>query len=661
MKNTPLLFSIMALLTACSPQPMEEKTAPLFFGDIKPQGWMKAQMQFDITAGFVGNLDKLVPELILQDDIYGKDRMTKMVTSKDVGAITDDNGEWQVQFLWWNSETQSNWWDGYIRNAILTQEPKALEKVKTYVDAKLATQDEDGYIGVYAPDLRYQHTTENGELWAQSSLFRGLLAYYEYSKEQRVLTAIEKAVGLTMKKYPIHASQPFNIEKPYAGVGHGLTFVDVLHRLFQLTGDTTYSAYALFLYEDYNRYPLSEVDIQTKNLLDTAYRFQGHGVHTYEHLRALILASEQSENPTYKQALAAYLSKLETVITPSGAPIGDEWIFGRYANADKTGYEYCSLQELLDAYSLLLATTGNAIWADRMEHLLFNAAQGARAEDGKSIAYCKTDNSYFMQGALEKENIGKDNHNRFKYSPVHKEVAVCCVPNAGRIYPYYIKSMWSATAKGLQLHLFGPSTLNTEVKGQKVQIEQITNYPFEHTIRLKVSLDAPQIFQLAIRKPSWADKYTVKSAAKSTENSGYILLEKEWKNGDEITLEFEATPQIHTFQSNEQYITLGPLVYALPIKGEKEVKKSYPIGGFEDAYFTSTASADSKWRMQDVTQQLTLEQQPSTNLWQQKAIHATLVDAAGKVQSIKLYPMGGQVLRQVTFPKVLLNESIENK
>ena len=363
-----IILAIMAM--ACvQEQKTEPNTSisPIHFGDIQPRGWLMDQMTFDITEGFVGNLDQLVPELILEDDIYGEDRMTKLITSKDVGAITDDNGDWQVQFLWWNSETQSNWWDGFIRNALLTKEPRALSKVRDYVERKLATQDVDGYIGVYAPDLRYDHSIENGELWAQSSLFRGLLAYYEYSKEERILTAIEKAVALTMKMYPINASEPFHIDKPYAGVGHGLTFVDVLNRLYELTGKTDYLEYALFLYEDYNRHDLSEVDIQTKNLLDTAYLFKGHGVHTYEHLRALFLASEQSDDPLYAKALAAYLERLETVLTPSGAPIGDEWIFGRTAHPDATGYEYCSLQELLDSYSLLLTKTGDAKWADQME------------------------------------------------------------------------------------------------------------------------------------------------------------------------------------------------------------------------------------------------------------------------------------------------------
>ena len=48
----------------------------------------------------------------------------------------------------------------------------------------------------------------------------------------------------------------------------------------------------------------------------------------------------------------------------------------------------------------------------------------------------------------------KNPQTRYKYSPTHQDVAVCCVPNAGRIYPYYVKSMWLRTTKGLQAALF---------------------------------------------------------------------------------------------------------------------------------------------------------------------------------------------------------------
>ncbi len=46
-------------------------------------------------------------------------------------------------------------------------------------------------------------------------------------------------------------------------------------------------------------------------------------------------------------------------LTPSGAPIGDEWITGRTANATYTGYEYCSVHELFSTYVMLIKLTTN--------------------------------------------------------------------------------------------------------------------------------------------------------------------------------------------------------------------------------------------------------------------------------------------------------------
>jgi hypothetical protein len=57
--------------------------------------------------GFVGHLDRLVPDLIV-DDIYGRDRLTTGAAVKDLGAMTAVDLEHPEQFLWWNSKTQSN-------------------------------------------------------------------------------------------------------------------------------------------------------------------------------------------------------------------------------------------------------------------------------------------------------------------------------------------------------------------------------------------------------------------------------------------------------------------------------------------------------------------------------------------------------------------------
>ena len=153
---------------------VSEKYQSLPFGSIKPMGWLKVQMQKDM-AGFVGNLDQLVPDL-LNDPIYSSGRLHKQSKAKDLGNLKSGDAGGDDQYKWWNSETQSNWWDGYIRNAFLLDDQRAIEKVKSYINRILATQDEDGYIGIYDKELRYNFTGENGELWSKTTLYRGLLA-----------------------------------------------------------------------------------------------------------------------------------------------------------------------------------------------------------------------------------------------------------------------------------------------------------------------------------------------------------------------------------------------------------------------------------------------------------------------------------------------------
>ncbi|MEI7491644.1 MAG: hypothetical protein WCK92_09615, partial [Bacteroidota bacterium] len=93
---------------------VSEKYQSRPFGSIKPLGWLKVQMHKDM-AGFVGNLDRLVPDL-MNDPIYSTGRLHKQSKAKDLGNLKSGDAGGDDQYKWWNSETQSNWWDGYIRN-----------------------------------------------------------------------------------------------------------------------------------------------------------------------------------------------------------------------------------------------------------------------------------------------------------------------------------------------------------------------------------------------------------------------------------------------------------------------------------------------------------------------------------------------------------------
>jgi len=606
-------------------------------------------MTRDLEHGFVGHLDKLVPDLIQRDDIYGANRLTKTAKTKELGVVAKES-QWEVQFLWWNSETQSNWLDGMTRSALLLNQPDFIEKARVHIEHLLATQDSDGYLGIYAPDLRFNFTGENGELWAQASLFRVLLGWYEATKDERAFASVCRAVDVTMRAYPIGQSHPFDVKDDFAGVGHGLVFTDILDNLYELTGDAQYLAYALWLYDEYSRQPLSQADIQLSHLLDPENRFKAHGVHTYEHLRSLLTAAFATDDLLMDSALDAALAKLEYCLTPSGGPIGDEFIAGREADASETGYEYCSLHELLDTYTHLLQKTGDLHWADRAEWLFFNAAQGARHSSENSIAYLKTDNSFSMTGPLHPDDP-QDAQNpqiRYKYSPVHQDVAVCCVPNAGRIAPYYVKAMWLRSGDGLVKALYGNSELQTEISGAMIKITETTNYPFDSDITFHVEVSQPIEFTLGFRKPEWCSGFSLSGVDDFKVEGNLIQTRKNWQTGDQITLRFEADVKIQQWR-DETIIRYGALLFCLPLDGDFSHGREY-APGFRDSYYTQTDQAALNFHLASQPD-FTLQHHPfdPSKPFDSLSLQGSLFDINGNPRSVQLLPLGRSILRRVTF------------
>ncbi len=604
-------------------------------GDIKPCGWIKEQMQKDLN-GFVGHLDRLAPDLFIKDKIYGKDRLTRNIRSKSVGNLQGQD-EWSRQYLWWNSESQSNWLDGYMRHAFLLNDKIYLARIKKQIGYFLSTQDKDGYIGIYAPNLRYHFTGENGELWSKTTLYRALAGYYEATKNKKVLQAMIRAVKNVMKKYPAPASSPFSFNKPYAGVSHGLMFTDILNELYRFTGDKTYTEYAAFLFSDYNREDVSEKDVQLKNILNKKYKLAGHGVHTYEHLRSLASAYFTTGNSQLKKALSVYLKRIESATTATGGPIGDEWILGRKANGTNTGYEYCSIHELMDSYLFLLQKTGNLQFADKAENIFFNAAQGSRNPLHSSIAYLKTDNSYEMCGTKNglKEKIKKQT--RYKYSPVHQDVAVCCVPNAGRITPYFIQNMWMKDDEGLIACLFGPNESAINFKEKNIFIRETTSYPFDFTINFEIEVEHPVEFTLKIRKPGWSKAVTADISFK--EEKRFIVIHKKWKGKETFQITFTPALKVNRTHDREVYFSYGPLVLALPIEAEEIITKKYNIPEFYDTHYRPISLKHYRYRKGKIKKEKgRLE------------FRAELFNTRSrKTEHVILVPVGKTILRQVTF------------
>ncbi|WP_264510139.1 glycoside hydrolase family 127 protein [Flavobacterium sp. N1719] len=618
-------------------QQESEQFQSLPFGSIQPRGWIQVQMQNDLN-GFVGHLDELVPDLI-NDPIYGSGRLQLHSKAKDLGNLKSGDAAGDDQYKWWNSETQSNWWDGYIRHVLLLQDAKGLAKVNDYVNRILATQDADGYLGIYDPELRYRFQSENGELWAKATLYRGLLAYYEYTHDIKVLEAVTRAVQNVMDHYPIHQSSPFSSGNSFnGGVSHGLTFTDVLERLYFYTHNPKYRDYAVFLYEDFSATHQSETDAQLESIRNPKYRLKSHGVHTYEHLRALIIARYSGANPIYVQALSTYLHRIQEATTASGGPIGDEWIAERIADATHTGYEYCSLHELLDSYGLLYQKEGKSQWGDRIEHLFYNAALGARHPEKSCIAYLKTDNSYEMMGTKNGEIEPDRKQTRYKYSPAHQDVAVCCSPNAGRITPYFIQNAWmKENESALVATLLLPCMVQTTLHGRSVQIENTTAYPFDDTLQFTISQSEAGMLTLKIRRPHWASSFETNE--KYAMEDDFIVIQRHFAVKDSFQIRWNTTVQMETTAQGEVFYRRGALLYALPIPAREHQERTYKPG-FTD--FTYNAMHFQPYRYVPNAQPI----------WKANSIQTQLFNSqTQQLETVTLIPFGKTILRQLTFLK----------
>ena len=108
--------------------------------------------------------------------------------------------------------------------------------------------------------------------------------------------------------------------------------------------------------------------------------------------------------------------------------------------------------------------------------------------------------------------------------------------------------------------------------GKKNRLTIETAYPWNGQVRIQMENQEDTRFTLALRIPGWCQRYTLKvngQEEKGRLEKGYVLLERTWKNGDEISLELdmpvqlvEADPRVRE-DIGKVAVTRGPVVYCL--------------------------------------------------------------------------------------------------
>ena len=605
-------------------------------GAVLPRGWMLEQMRRDLEGGFAGCLDRLTPRAA--HDLFGD----RLPTSEDPRA-------------WWDAETRGNWLWGYVAMAHLADVPEHRTRVAELLEGLLATQDDDGYIGVYAPGDRYRHAPgENGELWAQSRALLPLIAQYEATGEARLLAAVRRVVALTLRRYdaghPAFARGTRTARDALTGLTHGLCYLDVLEWLHERTREPAYAAAGVRFFGEFSRMaPFPNDDLALPSLADPKGLLHGHAVHTAEHLRALLWAAALAPDRVPPVHVETALRRLERHRLPSGALQGDEAIHG--LPLPEAAYEYCTTAELAFSLGSALQKLGRSAHGDWLETLAFNAAQGARLPDGRALAYLSADTRLLATAERADSYSLESAGRRYKYSPTHDDVACCCNPNAVRLLPQLVSRMWMGLAgeEGVTAAAYGPCELRTRVASVALTVTEETEYPFSDAIELTVSPERPAEFTLELRKPAWAGTMHVEAPGAADVAGGWYRIRRVWKPGDRVRVAFDWRARAEPYGNGEVAVLRGPLQFAVPVEHRMEATRRYEVAGFAD-YDVTPADVGAGYRIPVLDARapdlgLQLERRPADadRPWDGAPLALRHADAT-------LVPLGCTVLRRAAFP-----------
>ena len=232
----------------------------------------------------------------------------------------------------------------------------------------------------------------------------------------------------------------------------------------------------------------------------------------------------------------------------------------------------------LNAHNETCANIGNVLWnwrmfllsgdvkyADIVELSLYNSVLSGISMDGTRF--------FYTNPLAASNNFPYDlrwQGGRVKYISKSN----CCPPNVVRTIAEVSNYMYCKSDKGLYINMYGGSKLSTTISdGSMIQLEQISNYPWDGNIKIAISKAPAHPLPIFMRIPGWCKKYRLSLNGKAVNNAkienGYLLINKIWKDSDRIELVLdmpatlmESNPMVEETR-NQVAVKRGPIVYCL--------------------------------------------------------------------------------------------------
>ena len=521
---------------------------PLPLGELAPAGWLRGQLRIQ-ADGLSGHLDEFWPDIARSAWIGG------------------DAEGW---------ERGPYWLDGLVPLAFLLDDERLLGKVRRWVDAILARQRADGWLGP-VHDERYGYAYDP---WPCFVVLKALTQWQEATGDERVVPAIERflrRLGEALEDVPLQrwgrmrwADLGLSIHWLHERTGEA--WLLDLAATVQRQGFDWAGHFAAFPYHGKTR---REDCTLVSHVVNNAMAIKAPGVW----FRQSGAASDRAAVNTILRALDTYHGQVTGVFT------GDEHLAGRDPSQ---GTELCAVVEYLYSLETLLAILGEPALADRLERIAFNALPATFSPDMWAHQYDQQVNQVLCRVAEDRvwTNNGPD-ANIFGLAPNYG----CCTANMHQGWPKLAAHLWMKTPDGgLAAVAYAPCVVRTELGGQPVTVEVETDYPFRETVRLIVRAGGPARFPLRLRVPGWTRGATVQigdGEVVALVDGDFHSIERAWAGETVVTLHFPMPLVAERRHHGGVALARGPLVFSLPLGEDWRLIGGEPPHGDWEVYPTT--------------------------------------------------------------------------
>ncbi len=570
------------LLTLCAIFPQQTADYP-----IQPVPFH----QVKIEGGFWGPRLETNRDVTLWANFAKCDETGRIRNFSEAGARLRGKEAGEFEGIYFNDSDVFKVIEGASFTLAQGYDEKIDQKLDEIIAAIASAQEEDGYlytartcgdVDYTYPGIegRWAHLAHGHELYNVGHMYEAAVAHFQATGKRSLLDVALKNADLIVRTFGDGEGQIYDTP------GHEEIEIGLV-KLYRLTGERKYLDQAQFFLESrgqkdkreklYGEYVQDHLPVlqQTKAV--------GHAV------RAGYLYSGMADVAalTGNQEYIDVLDKLWNDVVSSkiyitggiGARRSGEAFGAPYELPNKTAYnETCAAIANAMWNHRMFLLHGDAKYLDVLERILYNGFLSGVSLEGDKFFYpnpLESDGKYaFNQGSTERKGW-------FNCS--------CCPVNIVRFMPSIAGMIYATQDDTCFVNLYINGKAELELSKQKVEIEQITDYPWKGEIRIDVDPEYAAEFEMRFRVPSWTGEdlfpsnlYAYQSPRKpvfrvevnyedvlAEIENGFVSIRRIWEPGDKVRVYF-LMRQLRVVSSekvgtNKGHFAMqrGPLVFCI--------------------------------------------------------------------------------------------------